>query len=86
MPRTYKAVLHGDRVEWIDTPPARSLAIPVQIVLLESAPEALDSDRGRRMAEALEELARGGAFAHIEDPVRWQREARRDPALPGREP
>lgn len=85
MPRTYKAVLHGDRVEWIDAPPARDIATPVQISLLESAQEIPDPERGQRMAEALEQLARSGAFAGIEDPVNWQREVRRDGGLPGRE-
>lgn len=85
MPRTYKAILHGDRVEWIDAPPARALAVPVQISLLDGAPEIAASERGRRMAEALEELARGGAFADIEDPVHWQREMRQDRNLSGRE-
>ncbi len=84
MARSYKAVLRGDRVEWIDPPPVRPAAIMVQISLLEGAPPDPDPDRGRKMAKVLDDLARIGAFADVENPVRWQREVRRDRALPGR--
>ena len=84
MPRTYKAVLHGDRIEWIDTPPRTNHAVPIQISLLDDASKESDSERGRNMAEALEGLASRGAFASIEDPASWQREVRRDRDLPGR--
>jgi len=40
--------------------------------------------RGMRMALALAELARIGAFSEIEDPAAWEREIRRDRPLPGR--
>jgi hypothetical protein len=91
MLRTYRAILRGDRVEWGDDapvpmPPER--AIPVHITLLEEAGgegELADpAVRGQRMAEVLEQLAAINAFAHIDDPVAWQREIRRDRPLPGR--
>ena len=85
MPRTYKAVLHGDHVEWIDAPPTGSQSVPVQITVLEGVPLISASERGRRMADALEQLARRSAFVEIEDPVAWQREVRQDRALPERE-
>ena len=40
-------------------------------------------ERGQRMAEILEKLARSQAFAGI-DPVAWQRDVRQDRELPGR--
>jgi hypothetical protein len=83
MLRTYKAVLRGDRVEWIDTPPEPTCPTPVHITLLEEGPEPVAS-RGAEMGRILEELARGGGLSGI-DPLDWQREVRRDRTLPGRE-
>ena len=40
--------------------------------------------RRRRVTAALDALRRSGAFAHIADPVAWQREIRKDQPLPGR--
>jgi hypothetical protein len=37
------------------------------------------------MAEALENLAAADAFSEISDPPEWQREIRKDRAMPGRE-
>lgn len=42
-------------------------------------------ERGRRMAAALEELARLPERAPITDPACWQREQRAERTLPGRE-
>ena len=41
-------------------------------------------ERGKRIKAALEDLADMGTFNHIEDPVVWQREIRKDRPLPGR--
>lgn len=84
MLHTYKAVLRGDRIEWIDTPPPAAGPTPVHITLLEDARGGPIRDRGRAMAEALEALAGTGAFADIDDPAAWQRELRRDRLLPRR--
>jgi hypothetical protein len=43
------------------------------------------SERGKRMAEILEQGAKLGLFKDIQDPAAWQREIRRDRPLPGRE-
>ncbi len=83
MLRTYKAVLRGDRVEWIDTPPSPSDAVAVHVTLLEEAGEPSPS-RGKEMARALEALARAGGVTSIPDPASWQRRVREDPPLPGR--
>ena len=42
-------------------------------------------ERGRRMADALEQLANRNAFSEITDPVAWQRETRQDRPLPTRD-
>ncbi len=87
---TYRAVLWGDRLEWQgETPPeiVRELAIPVDVTILDN--ERFSGSRaanaGERMAAALESLASSQAVADIEDPIAWQREARRDRRLPGRD-
>jgi hypothetical protein len=85
MQPSYRAVLRGDRVEWIDPPPSLEGDTEVLITLLQPESEDERRARGRRAAAALEELARTGAFDEIEDPVAWQREIRKDRPLPGRE-
>ncbi|MBB4637232.1 hypothetical protein [Longimicrobium terrae] len=82
MLHTYKAVLRGDQVEWIDSPPAADGPMPVHITLLEGERQM---NRGREMASVLEALAAMGGLSSIPDPSAWQREVREDRALPGRE-
>jgi hypothetical protein len=84
MLRTYKAVLRGNRVEWIDAPPAPTRPTPVHITLLEESAEPT-RPRGREMARALEALAQGGGLCGIPDPVSWQRDQRQERSLPSRE-
>lgn len=42
-------------------------------------------ERSKQIMAAFQSLSESGAFADIEDPVAWQREIRKDRALPGRE-
>lgn len=43
-------------------------------------------NRSEELYKLMEEMAKdGGLFQSIEDPVAWQREQRKDRALPGRE-
>lgn len=83
MPPTFRAILHGDRIEWIDPPPARQDPIPVQIALIED--DSTSRARGSIMAESLQEIAREGGLSSIFDPVAWQRDLRNDRILPQRE-
>ncbi|HEU0016188.1 MAG TPA: hypothetical protein VFQ45_21090 [Longimicrobium sp.] len=84
MQRTYRAVLNGDHLRWIDGPPVPAVETPVEITLLDE-PRRTRSN-GKEMARALEKLARmGGMREEIPDPLEWQREIRRDRPLPGRE-
>lgn len=81
--RTYKAILCGDRIEWIDPPPERKEPTPVSITLQE---DAIRPERGGAMAEALGVIAQGSGLSSILDPRAWQREVREDRPMPEREP
>jgi hypothetical protein len=78
MLRTYKAILHGDRVEWLDQRPEQTQPVPVHITPLQDDPVESAQERGRSAAEALAALASMGTFAAIPDPVAWQRELRHE--------
>ena len=85
--RTYRAILHGDRLEWLEEAPEPQTDAPlrVQVTVLEPEPPAEGHARGHAMAAILEKLAERRTFSAITDPVRWQRELRQDRVLPGRE-
>jgi hypothetical protein len=76
MPRICRAILHGDRVEWIDTAPKSPGAVRVSITLLEEVAPKSSRQHGQVMAEALATLAAKGTFSAITDPVAWQRAER----------
>lgn len=88
---TYKAILRGNRLEWRGSarqrPPAdRPVAVYVT-VLDEPLTDVGESEKGRgaRMAAALEQLAEIRALADIGDAATWEREARQERTLPGRD-
>lgn len=85
--QTYRAVLRGNQVEWIDTPPPPEGPTQVTITLLKPQPEPEDVRRARRQVavDALRELAAAGGISSIPDPLAWQRDIRQDRPLPGRE-
>jgi hypothetical protein len=85
--RTYRALLHGDRLEWLeDAPESRTDApLRVHVTVLEQQPPVEGHTRGHAMAAILEQLAERRTFSAITDPVRWQRELRQDRVLPGRD-
>jgi hypothetical protein len=85
MLRTYKAILHGDHVEWLDKAPEQTQPVAVYITLLQEASPEPARERGRVTAEALGTLAGRGTFAAITDPVAGQREVRPERPLPARE-
>lgn len=85
---TYKARLHGNRLDWQDEAPAQLPDdAPVLVTLLptENATPQPHVPTGRKAAEILRRLARENPFPSIPDPVAWQREIRQDRPLPGRE-
>jgi hypothetical protein len=84
MSESYRAILKGDQLEWTDDVPSDLASEqPVEVIILYK-PDRI-ADRRRRMAEALENLAAADAFSEISDPPEWQREIRKDRAMPGRE-
>ena len=85
MKRAYKAVLHGDRIEWLDGAP--EIDGPLQVyITISNLPDPEDSQsKGQTVFELFQALADMGAFDEIEDPVAWQREIRKDRPLPFRD-
>ena len=83
MLHTYEAVLEGDRIRWTGEKPPAAQPVRVHVTVLDEQKQ--DAPRGAEMAEALEKLSETEAFSEIEDPSAWQREVRRDRALPGRD-
>jgi hypothetical protein len=89
MANTYKAVLKGNHLEWLEDPPTglnseQPVTIEVSI-FNQPAPLTQRPTQGQKMADALEKLAALNALPDITDPEAWQREARQDRTLPGRD-
>ena len=85
--RTYRALLRGDRLEWLEEvpEPQPDVPLPVHVTVLEQESPSEAHARGYAMAALLEKLAKRRTFSAISDPVKWQRELRQDRVLPGRE-
>lgn len=78
MPQIYKAILHGDKVEWENGSPAileKEKDVPVYITVIENRGGA-DLPNGKKMATALQKIAANGGIAAIENASDWQREQR----------
>jgi hypothetical protein len=84
MLRTYKAVLRGDRIEWVDRPPRAGKPVPVHVTLLEEEANAASTTRGSEMARILTSLAEAGGISAVPDPSEWQREMRSERRLADR--
>lgn len=83
---TYKAMMRGDHVTWIEDRPFKNIQeqeIEVLITVLHITGTALDThqNRGERMARCLEKIAQTGGVAGIFDPCKWQQDVRRDREL-----
>ncbi len=86
MLQTFKAMLVGNRLEWLDEVPQQTeLPIHVYVTLLESTPVSETKTKGQAMAEILTRLAEINALAEVTDPVAWQREVRWDRSVPNRD-
>lgn len=88
MPQTYDAILHGDRLEWSGGAPKTEHPVRVRVTVVDTILDETQEERaarGKRMADALRDLAASNAFKDIADPVAWQREIRKDRPMPGRE-
>jgi hypothetical protein len=89
MLNTLKAVVHGDRIHWQEAVddlvhPDRPVEVLVTILPQEDSNVSTE-ERGRRRVAALQKIAASNAFSEIQDPTEWQRQAREDRDLPGRE-
>jgi hypothetical protein len=85
MSTTYKAILRGDRVEWLGEAPDTNGGVAVQITVIQQETPAERAARGQAVLEALNALAASGAAEAFGDPLEWQREIRKDRPLPGRD-
>jgi len=81
-PQTYRAILQGSQITWIDTPPDLPPKTEIYVTVTQKTPNK--ANRGQAMAAALEKLAQASPFSNI-DPIVWQQETRQDRSLPGRE-
>jgi len=87
MLHTYKATLHGDRLEWSDASPeelAQNRPVAVYVTILEEPPVER-AQTGQHMAAILEQLANIDAFTDIADPAAWERAIRSDRVLADRD-
>ncbi len=88
---TYKAILRGNRLEWRGSgrryhPTDRPVAVYVTVLDEPlTGVDANETGQGARMAAALERLAEMHALADVGDAATWEREARQERALPGRD-
>jgi hypothetical protein len=82
MSQTYRAILNGSQVTWLDAAPELSESTEVEVVLV--AARSSVNERGARMAQALQGLADRNTFGAIE-PLQWQQEVRHNRPLPGRD-
>ncbi len=85
MRKTYRAKLHGDRIEWIGAAPENLGEAEIEVVVDQPVSDVEAAQRRAKASAAWEALAKLKPFAEIKDPVEWQREIRRDRPLPGRE-
>ena len=85
MRRAYKAILRGDRVEWLDGAPEAGGPVQVYVTISEPPGAGDSAAGGKTVFESLQALADLGAFDGIEDPVAWQRRERQDRPLPFRD-
>jgi hypothetical protein len=72
MVRTYKALLRGNRLEWLEEAPEAQTDQPlsVQVTIIEQGTGAEEVSRGQAMAALLEQLATRGTLSDMADPVK----------------
>jgi hypothetical protein len=88
---TYKAILQGNHLEWrvsVRQHPPTDRPIAVHVAILDEPlgeVNASEKGQGTRTAATFERLAEIHALADITDAAAWERKARRERALPGRD-
>lgn len=85
---TYKAILRGDRLEWLSnrTPNITgNQPLLVDVTITDAhADSEIDEKSGGLIADALSRLAELNGMSQLEDPALWERQIRRDRELPDR--
>ena len=77
MPKTYAAILKGDRVEWLgESPPDASAPVKVSITVLSDDLAGRDAAGGESATDVLADLARRGGVKHTPLPDEPRRKAR----------
>ena len=85
MLQTFRAWLQGNRLEWVDeVPDVGDRLLQVHVTVLDEGAIVEPHERGRRMAEILEKLAKSTSIMDEIDPMLWQQETRQDRSLPWR--
>lgn len=87
MHRTYEGTLNGNHIDWNGDAPTPERTLRVHVTVLDEGEAESDKivpSQGSQMADALESLAKSGAFAKIDNPAQWQRDVREERLLPRR--
>lgn len=85
---TYQAILRGEVLEWLVDKPqnlASEHAVSVYVTILQEEVPVVVTERGLRMAAALEQLAQMQSELSALDAIQWEREVRQERGLPGRD-
>lgn len=85
---TYRAILRGKILEWLSEQPKNlptNQAVSVYVTILDEPLPVVKKQQGRRMAAALEKLAKLSSSVHTVDALQWEREIRQERKLPARE-
>ena len=86
MEEKYKAMIHGDTIEWSGDIPEEVAKDGIMEVYVTRVQETKNSEpNGKQAMAILQKIADRGGIQSILDPVAWQREIRKDRPLPGRE-
>ena len=92
MIQTYRALLQGNRLKWLEEIPASmagKASIPVQVTIDTQEKIKVEAEdekvRQKKVLLILEQLSQTGAFSEIQDASAWQRGIRTDRPLPNRD-
>lgn len=87
MAEKYRATIHGNTIEWEGDEPSelqKNSEITVEVSVVAIPRSKQQQMNSKKAVAALERIASRGGVKSIPDPVKWQREIRKDRRLPGR--